>query len=1029
MSLSAISIRNPVFAWMIMAALLVFGGIAFQRMGVSQLPDVDFPVVSISISLEGAAPEIMEVDVVDPIEEALMSVQGITGISSKARAGSASITVEFDIDRDIDAAAQEIQNVISRVQRRLPKDIDPPVVQKSNPEDSPILWLAVSSDKLNQQQLMTLVRDQVKDRFSTLPGVGEVFLGGYVDPTLRVWLSSSKMRDLSFTANDIITTIQQEHTELPGGRIEIANKELTLRTMGEAPTAEKFGQLTINRRGGAPNYRPISLNQVAQVEDGLADIRRISRSGGKIAVGLGIKKQAGANAVAVAHAAKAQMEEVAKQLPEGVEIGVRFDSTEFIEEAIGELNFTLLLSAILTAVVCWVFLGSWSATLNVILAIPTSIVGAFIVLYALGFTLNTFTLLGLSLAIGIVVDDAIMVLENIVRHFELGSHRVKAALDGAQEVSFAAMAATAAIIAIFLPVAFMKGVIGKYFFQFGVTLSVAVAISLLEALTLTPMRCSRFLNVSERTTWFGKMVETAFHQCAVIYKRSIPWILRWRWLVLIGAVLFCAATFSMVKLLKKEFVPAEDQSRLMVRIQTQPGSSLSFTDEKTKLVEAYFAKRPEVLQTFVSVGGFGGGEVNSSNMFLTLKNPPERPINPATGKPYRQQDLVDVYRADLKEVKGAKVMVRDPSTASFGARGGYPVDFTIRGPDFATLIDTTKKIMKALEEKEVLVDVDTDYREGMPELHIIPDRERARLRGVSVAEIAQTINSMLGGVVAGKFSKNGHRYDVRVQLAEKDRSNIDDIKKLYIRNNRGETIPLDEVVKVEQRTGLQAIMRQDRERAISIYGNIPKGGSQADAIEKVQAIAKEVLPPGYRIVMAGSAKTFQESFESLAFALILGLVVSYMILASQFNSFIHPVTVLIALPFSVSGAFVALYLGGQTLNVYSMIGIILLMGIVKKNSILLVDFTNQLRADGKDVRTALIDACPLRLRPILMTSFATIAGAIPPALAIGPGAESRIPMALAVIGGVFVSTILTLFVVPCFYSLAPGSTNRQTAKS
>lgn len=1027
MSLSAISIRNPVFAWMLMAALLIFGGIAFQRMGVSQLPDVDFPVVSISITLEGAAPEVMEVDVVDPIEEGLMSIQGITGISSKARAGNASITVEFDIDRDIDAAAQEIQNAISRIQRRLPKDIDPPVVRKSNPEDSPILWLAVSSDKLNQQQLMTLVRDRVKDRFTTLPGVGEVFLGGYVDPTLRVWLSAQKMRELSFTANDIISTIQQEHTELPGGRIEIDNKELTLRTMGEAPSAEQFAQLAINRRGGSPNYRPISLSQVAQVEDGLADIRRLSRSGGKPAVGLGIKKQAGANAVAVAHAAKEKMEEVAKELPENVEIGVRFDSTEFIEEAIGELNFTLILSAILTAVVCWIFLGSWSATMNVILAIPTSIVGAFIVLYALGFTLNTFTLLGLSLAIGIVVDDAIMVLENIVRHFEKGSNKVKASMEGAQEITFAAMAATAAIIAIFLPVAFMKGVIGKYFFQFGVTLSVAVAISLLEALTLTPMRCSQFLSVEERSTWFGRTVESAFSQCSQLYRKTIPWILRWRWMVLLLSVLFCVATFSLMKVLKKEFVPSEDQSRLSVRLQTPPGSSLTFTDEKTKLAEEYFGKRPEVLQTFVSVGGFGGGEVNTTNMFLTLKPVEERPINPQTGTHYTQQELVDVYREETKEIKGARISIRDQSSASFGARGGYPVDFTVRGPDFVTLIDITKKFMGVLEDKNILVDVDTDYREGMPELHVIPDREKARLRGVSVAEIAQTINSMLGGVIAGKFSKNGHRYDIRVQLAEKDRNTIEDIKKLYIRNNRGETIPLSEVVKVEQRLGLQAIMRQDRERAISIYGNIPKGSAQAEAIEQVQQLSKEVLPPGYHIVMAGSAKTFQESFESLIFALVLGLLVSYMILASQFNSFIHPVTVLIALPFSVSGAFVALYLGGQTLNVYSMIGIILLMGIVKKNSILLVDFTNQLRGEGRDVHQALIEACPIRLRPILMTSFATIAGAIPPALAIGPGAESRIPMALAVIGGVFVSTILTLFVVPCFYSLAPGKPNSPSA--
>ena len=455
MSLSEISIKRPVFAWMLMAALIIFGWIAFKRMGVSQLPDVDFPVVSVSLSLEGAAPEIMEVDVVDPLEDALMGVQGITNLTSSSKMGSASISVEFDLDKNIDVAVQEIQNVISRTLQRLPKELDPPVVTKSNPEDNPIIWLSVSSATMPRPALMSLVRDQIKDKFSSATGVGEVMMGGYVDPSLRVWLSSKKLKDYYLTVGDIFNTIQLEHSERPSGRIENLEKEINIRTMGEAPTAEEFGKLVISKRGGSPNYNPIRLNQVARIEDGLNDVRSKSRVMGVSAVGLGIRKQRGTNAVAVAKAVKERLEEVKRILPKDVEMAVRFDSTKFIEDSVHELNFTLILSAILTALVCWAFLGSWSATMNVILAIPTSVVGTFMVLLALGFTLNTFTLLALSLAIGIVVDDAIMVLENIVRHKEMKKDRFLAALDGSREITFAALAATVAIIAIFLPVAFM----------------------------------------------------------------------------------------------------------------------------------------------------------------------------------------------------------------------------------------------------------------------------------------------------------------------------------------------------------------------------------------------------------------------------------------------------------------------------------------------------------------------------------------------------------------------------------------------
>ena len=1008
MNLPEISIKNHVFAWMLMLGLLVFGAISFKKMGVSQLPNVNFPTVTVSLQLDGAAPEIIETDVVDIVEGALTSIPGIKYMSSSSRTGSATVTVEFDLDKNIDTAVQEMQSAIGRIQKKLPSDLISPSFRKTNADDQPIIWLAVTSDHLSRKELMTLVRDQVQDRFSTLEGVGEITLAGYIDPNLRVWLSQKKLDYYQLTASDVINAVQNEHSEKPGGLIDTGNQEKNIRTLGEASTIKDFENITISRRGGATNHLPITLKQIATIEDGTADIRSMSRSQGKTAVGIGIKKQPDSNAVEVGKNVKLKMQELKSQLPKGVDIEVRFDTTVFIEEAVGELNFTLLFSAILTAIVCWIFLGSLSATLNVVLAIPTSLVGSFIILYALGYTLNTFTLLGLSLAIGIIVDDAIMVLENIVRHGEQGKTRLQAALDGSKEITSAAIASTLAIIAIFLPVAFMEGVIGKYFLQFGVTLCVSVAISLLEALTLTPMRCSQFLTVTERKSLIGRSVEKSFAFAEDLYRKIIPITLKYRWLTILVAVFIFAGTWKIEDFLKKEFVPPQDQSQLLIRIQTPVGSSLSLTDNKVKEVEKYFSEREEVASYFTSVGS-GGSQVNSGNISLNLKAVKERKQS--------AQQLAVIYRKDLKKMKDVVVTIQDPSLSGLGGKRSFPIEFSLRGPVWDGLIKETKNIMDQMEKTDLMSDIDSNYQDGMPEIQVIPNRVKARLYGVDVSQITQTINVMMAGSLAGKYSQDGRRYDVRVSLPSTSKVSKKDIQRIKVRNNQGELIPLSYLVNIQEKTSLQSISREDRQRAISIRANVSPKSSQAEAMEATQKIIQSSLPEGYSFVVSGSARTFQESFQSLIFALVLGILVSYMVLASQFNSFIHPMTILIALPFSVSGAFIALYLGHQTLNIYSMIGIILLMGIVKKNSILLVEFTNHMRDKGLDAKEALIAACPVRLRPILMTSIATIVGAIPAALAIGPGAESRIPMALSVIGGVTLSTFLTLFVVPSVYSL------------
>jgi len=667
-----------------------------------------------------------------------------------------------------------------------------------------------------------------------------------------------------------------------------------------------------------------------------------------------------------------------------------------------------------TSLVCWLFLGSWTATLNVLLAIPTSIIGTFIVLYFFGFTLNTFTLLGLSLAIGIVVDDAIMVLENIVRHQEMGEGRIEAAIKGSRQITFAAMASTLAIVAIFLPVAFMSGVIGKFFYQFGITMTAAVMISLLEALTLTSMRASQF----SRSSRVGHAANAAFNGLASLYRHILGVTLRHPWLVLLASLLFFGTSIFSFSRINKEFMPKQDQSTFIIQGRTAIDSSLEFTDSLSKQAEKFLMSRPEVRRVYSAVGGFGSGNRSDLfNIFVSLKPKGERGIDPKAGHELSQQEVMALTRKALRKLP-MRVSIQDLSQRGFSARRGFPLEFTVQGDDWDKIVEYVKTIEKQLEATGLVTDVDDDYLLGKPEVRVIPDRVAAAKHGVSIQAISQTVNAMVGGIVPAQYSSGGHRYDVRVRLRESELTNVDEIKKLYVRNNRGELVRLDKVVQLSVGKGLAQINRNNRERAVSITANIATGKSQQAAISAAQTIAKQVLPAGYHAEFVGGSQALKESFNSLWFVLVLGILVAYMVLASQFNSFIHPVTVLMALPFSISGAFLTLWMTGNSLNIFSFIGLILLMGIVKKNSILLVDFTNQVRARGNvSIREALQEACPIRLRPILMTSFATIAAALPLALAIGPGAELRAPMAIAVIGGVVVSTLLTLFVVPAVYEL------------
>src|SRR3989339_420841 len=1024
MTLSDFSIKNPVFAWMVMFGIIIFGIISFFQLGISQLPDVDQPVLSVSCSWEGASPEVMETEVTNSLEDAVMGIEGVQEVLSSSQRGRSRVTVYFDINKNIDVALQDVQSSVARSQRNLPRDAEPPIISKSNTEDQPILWISLSGNK-PLKYLMEYTKNQIVDQLATTPGVGEVFMGGFAEPNLRVWLNAEKMRNNEMTIDDITSAIQSEHAEVPAGYIDTGKKEMNIRVVGEAGSVEEFASLIIPARRGSPIWKKFTIGDVAEVEEGTENIRRISRAMGVTTVGMGIRKQRGTNAVKVAKEVKKKLDNMNKYLPEGLVLAIRFDTTNVIEESIHEMYFVMILSILLTGMVSWLFLGSFSSALNVFLTIPMSLCGTLFVMYILGFTLNMFTLLGLSLVIGIVVDDAIMMLENIARHREAGETKVKAAIWGAREITFAAIAATAAILAIFVPVIFMEGVIGRYFLKFGVTISVAVAISLLGALTLTPMFCAQFLQVGH-VTQLGKIIDSFMLSFKRIYSKLLNWCLDNRLKVVLTSIIFFVGSLLLVKLVKTEFTPAQDISRLMVRMETKVGSSLEYTDDIFKNIEEQLINIKEIEAYFTNIGG---DMVNTGQIMLTLKPYNQRPIDKSKKQPLTQQELIPILRKSLRTIAGVeKVVIQDPSLMSLGGRRGFPVEFTINGPDWDKLANFSRIMEEEMEKTEFLTDVNSDYVLGMPEVNVVPDRQKAANHGVSISAIGNTINALIGGVRSGKYSKGGRRYDVRVQLVEKDRRNVSDISKIWIRNNRGELIRLSEVVSIVEKPTLLSITRKNRERAIRMYANIPLGKSQGEALKIVQALGKRILPEEYKLVFSGSAQTFKDSFNSLYIALILGIFVAYMVLGTQFNSFIHPFTVLIALPFSISGAIFAMLITGKSLNMYSAIGIILLMGIVKKNSILLVDFTNQKRESGKDVREALMEACPVRLRPIIMTSFSTIAAAIPPALALGPGAETRVPMAVVIIGGVFLSTLLTLFVVPCVYSLMSVFESRKHLK-
>jgi hydrophobic/amphiphilic exporter-1 (mainly G- bacteria), HAE1 family len=1006
---------------MFLMALVVLGIVSYPSIGVDLYPKVDFPIVNVTTRLKGASPEIMDIDVTDKIEESINTINGVKTISSQSVEGVSVVTVEFVLERNIDLAVQDVREKISVIRSKLPTDIDEPVIEKVDPDATPVLWLSLSGDR-TIGELSTYVDEVLKEKLQKITGVGAINMGGLRLRQVRIWLDQDKLQAYQITANDVIQALGKENVELPGGRIESASKEYSVKIKGEFPLVPDFNDLIITYYKGSP----VRIRDLGRAEDGLEEMRSIARLNGETAVGLGIQKQSGTNTVEVVDLVKKELQKVEKTLPPGMKISVSFDQSRFIKTSINEVQNHLIIGGMLAVFAVFLFLKNVRTTVISALALPISVISTFLLINMFGFTFNNMTMLGLTLSIGLLIDDAIIVIENIYRNIEEGMKPREAASFATAEIGLAVMATTMAIVAIFLPVAFMKGIIGRFFLQFALTVVFAVLVSLIISFTLTPMLSSRFLkahregNPEPESRHFRKVyrlmkrmgdwLEHYYDRLERVYRQFLSFCLDWRKSVLVCALGIFILSLMLTGFIGKEFVPQEDQSQFIVRLEAPIDYSVDAANRLFGQAEAIVKEIPEITRLYYSQGYGRFREINKAIFFITLSPKKERNRS--------QQDIQAVIRKQLAVIPGLKVSAENISLIGGGVRN-VPIQYSIRGSDLDELQKHTRKIADEFARLPGIVDVDTSLERGKPEVKVYIDRDKAADLGVNIATVAEAINFLIGGevdVTKYKDEAKGKRYDVRARLEPQNRTNPTDIGRIYVRSRDGRLVELSNVVKMVEGGGPSVINRVDRQRAITIFANLEKK-PMGQAVTELNAITARTLPSDFTASYKGQADTMQESFQYLMFALMLGVIMAYMVLAAQFESFIHPFTVLLSMPLSFIGAFGALWMTGKTLNVFSYIGLILLMGLVKKNAILLVDYTNTLRARGVNRHEAILEAGPVRLRPILMTTVAMIFGMLPVALGVGEGAETRSPMGVSVIGGLLTSLFLTLAVVPAAYDL------------
>ncbi len=1005
MSLASVSINRPVLASVMSIAILIFGFVGLTFLGVREFPSVDPAIVSVSTSYPGANSDVIETQITEPLEQSINGIPGVRSLTSSSSQGSSRITVEFELSVDMETAANDVRDKVSQAQRRLPKDCDPPTVSKADADASPIMFITIESDKRSLLEISEIAELTFKEQLQTISGVSSVMIWGQKRYAMRLWLDPIKLAGYKLTPLDVRNAINRENVELPSGSIEGNNTELTIRTLGLMTTPKEFNDLIIKQSGD----QIVRFKDIGRAELGPEDLRGILKRDGVPMVGNAIVPQPGSNQIDIVDEVYKRLEYIKKDLPEDVKVKIGFDNTKYIRSSITEVKNTIYLAFFLVVIIIYFFLRSWRATLIPILVIPISLIGAFFIMYLAGFTINVLSLLAIVLAIGIVVDDAIVVMENIYVKVEEGMKPIEAALKGSKEIYFAVISTTITLVSVFFPIVFLEGLTGRLFREFSIVMAGTVIISSFLALSLTPMLSSKMLKKSSKHSWFFRKTEPFFLKLNTAYKRSLDsFLLNRRTAVVIVVVAF-GLIFLLWKLIPAEMAPLEDRSQISINTSAFQGATYEFmrdyTDDIANTVEEIVPDR-EGLITIIRGGGSG-------SIRLMLRDPDQRTQS--------QQEIADELSAALRTKTKARSFVSQQSTFG-GRRSGRPIQYVLQATSIDKLREIIPRFMEKVDANPVFEQADVNLKFTKPELRIHINREKATSLGVSTQNIGQTLQLALSGQRFGYFFMNGKQYQILGDLARSDRNKPLDLQSLYVRNNEGEMIQFDNLITLSEETAPPQLYRYNRFVAATVSAGLTKGKTISEGLAEMDKIAKEVLDDTYRTALSGDSKDFQESSSSLMFAFILALILIFLVLAAQFESFKSPLVVMMTVPLALLGALVFMWYFNITMNIFSQIGIIMLIGLVSKNGILIVEFADQRKLAGLSKLEAIKSSAAARFRPILMTSMATVLGIAPLALGFGEGAQSRVAMGTTVIGGVLLSTFLTLYVVPAIYTYISNET-------
>jgi multidrug efflux pump len=1011
MSLASVSINRPVLSTVMAIVILLFGIVGLTFLGVREFPSVDPPIISVDTDYPGANSDVIETQITEPLEQSINGIQGIRSLTSISHQGGSHITVEFELSVDMETAANDVRDKVSQAMRMLPRDCDPPTVAKADADASPIMFVTVESKKRSLLEISEIAELTLKEQLQTISGVSAVGIWGQKRYAMRLWLDPVKLAGYRLTPMDVRNAISRENVELPSGSIEGNNTELTIRTLGLMTTPKEFNDLIIKQSGD----QIVRFKDIGRAELGPEDIRGILKRDGVPMVGVAMIPQPGSNHIEIVDEVYRRLEFIKKDLPDDVEVKIGFDNTKYIRSSIKEVEDTIYLAFFLVVVIIYFFLRSWRATLIPIMVIPVSLVGAFFIMYLAGYTINVLTLLAIVLAIGIVVDDAIVVMENIYVKVEHGMDPVEAGLKGSKEIYFAIIATTITLISVFFPIVFLKGITGRLFREFSIVMAGAVAISAFLALSLTPMVCTKMLRRESQHSWFFRKTEHFFQNLNNGYQRSLEAFLRKRWISLIIMIASFSLIFILWKVIPAEMAPLEDRSQISINTTATEGSTYDFMyDYISDIAKTVEDKVPEREGYIMMVRGGGG------NVRIMLKNPKERERS--------QQEIADDMSRILRKKTKARAFVMQQSTFG-GRRAGMPVQYVLQ----ATSIDKLKKVlplfMAKVMDNPTFQMADVNLKFTKPELRIHISREKATSLGVSTQNIGQTLQLALSGQRFGYFFMNGKQYQIFGELARGDRNKPLDLKSLYVRNNTGNMIQFDNLVTLSEETAPPQLYRYNRFVAATVTAGLSKGKTISEGLEEMDKIAAEVLDDTFRTALSGDSKDFRESSSSLMFAFLLALILIFLVLSAQFESFKDPLIVMMTVPLALTGALLFMWYFNITMNIFSQIGIIMLIGLVSKNGILIVEFANQRKQTGMPKMEAIKYAAASRFRPILMTSMATVLGIAPLALGFGEGARSRVAMGTAVIGGLLISTFLTLYVVPAIYSFISSETKKSENES